>query len=265
MPLKAVIFDIGGVVARSPFVAISQYECDHGLPENYINGLIMASGHQGAWQKFERGEMDLFSFYEGFTRDLSDAQRGNDWYRAYCRRKHVEIPPLPSSLKVDGRELFGSMMRAAGTFDPHIVNAIQRIKAHGKHKVIALTNNFSKQSEDPEHPIPQSELEFLGWESGATTPQLVQMFDDFCDSSVERKRKPDPDFYLIACRRNGLQPQDCIFLDDIKMNLKPAMALGMETIHVRIGATLEAVQELEAKLGIDLTTSVRDTDTVAKL
>ena len=30
-------------------------------------------------------------------------------------------------------------------------------------------------------------------------------------------RKPDPEFYLLACKRNGLEPKDCVFLDDLGM------------------------------------------------
>ena len=29
--------------------------------------------------------------------------------------------------------------------------------------------------------------------------------------------KPDPAFYKLACQRNGLEPQECIFLDDLGM------------------------------------------------
>lgn len=46
-----------------------------------------ARGHQGAWQRFERGELALFSFYEAFGRDLSDTVNGNLWYKDYCKKK----------------------------------------------------------------------------------------------------------------------------------------------------------------------------------
>lgn len=103
--------------------------------------------------------------------------------------------------------------------------------AAGKHKLIALTNNFSKVD------IPPKEWEFLGWGDGATPNHLRELFDDFCDSSdlgmrfVEltisrlwRKslikikiRKPERGFYLLACERNGIKPSEAIFLDDIGM------------------------------------------------
>ncbi|TFK42732.1 HAD-like domain-containing protein [Crucibulum laeve] len=245
--LKAVIFDIGGVVMRSPFIAIAAYERKHGIPENYLNCSIMERGPQGAWQRFERGEIELLPFYEAFSQDLSDTANGNIWYKDYCRRKQIECSKLPDKLDINGRDLFGSMMRESGTYDLHIRQAILRIKAQGKHKVVALTNNFAKIA------VPPEELAFLGWDEGVIPNHLRDLFDDFCDSSALGMRKPEPEFYLLACKRNGVQPEEAIFLDDIGLNLKAAKKLGMETIHVPIGGTLEAVKQLEAKIGIDLT------------
>jgi len=175
------------------------------------------------------------------------------WYAAYCKRRGIECPALPQHLNVDGRELFGSMMRESGVYDGHMLRAIRRIRAAGKHRIIALTNNFARAS--TENPIPPSELAFLGWDLGATPSTLRGLFDDFCDSSELGARKPEPRFYTIALERNGLAPQQTVFLDDIGINLRAARELGMETIHVPIGGTLAAVKKLEAKLGIDLTSN----------
>lgn len=245
--LQAVIFDIGGVVLRSPFIAIATYERKLGVPENYINCSIVERGSQGAWQKFERGELPLFDFYEAFGRELSDTVKGNKWYKAYCLRKGIQVPALPKTLKVNGRDLFGAMMRGANAYDHHILQAIHRIRACGKFRVIALTNNFAKAQ------VSAAESKFLGWEDGPTPDSLRSLFDDFCDSSTLGMRKPELEFYLLACKRNNINPTQAIFLDDIGINLKAAKALGMETIHVSIGKTLEAVKALEIKLGIDLT------------
>ncbi|TFK29786.1 HAD-like protein, partial [Coprinopsis marcescibilis] len=235
---KAVIFDIGGVVMKSPFIAIAAYEREQGLPENYINTSIVGHGSNGAWQRFERGEIDLSTFYPAFSRDLSDVVKGNTWYKAYCERRKIRCPILPEKLDIDGRELFGSMMRTSQGYDPHIKEAILRIRAEGKHKVIALTNNFARVD------IPETERDFLGWKEGPTPKHLLDLFDDFCDSSTLGMRKPEAGFYLAACKRNSIEPKDAIFLDDIGINLKAASELGMDTIHVQIGRTLEATKEL---------------------
>ena len=48
-------------------------------------------GPSGAWQRFERGEIPLFTFYEGFGRDLSDTQLGNTWYSEYCKQRGIGV------------------------------------------------------------------------------------------------------------------------------------------------------------------------------
>ncbi|TEB35958.1 HAD-like protein [Coprinellus micaceus] len=249
---KAVIFDIGGVVMRSPFIAIAAYEQNLGLPIDYINTSIVGYGSQGAWQKFERGEIDILDFYPAFGRELSDTVHGNRCYRKYCERKGIPCPQLPETLAVNGRELFGAMMHASQTYDPYIREAILRIRAAGKHRVIALTNNFAKID------VPAAELNFLGWGEGVIPDHLRDLFDDFCDSSALGMRKPEPEFYLVACRRNKIKPTEAIFLDDIGLNLKAAKALGMDTILVQIGKTLEAVKELERRIEMKLIDSKSD-------
>ncbi|KIJ60670.1 hypothetical protein HYDPIDRAFT_98391 [Hydnomerulius pinastri MD-312] len=247
--IKAVIFDIGGVVLRSPFIAIAEYEIEKELPPDYLNVSITSRGSKGAWQRFERGEIPLLEFYPAFGRDLSDTSNGNPWYRDYCARKGFACPTLPEHLEIDGRELFGRMMRISSIYDIHIANAIQRLRAAGKWRLIALTNNFGGHGD---HQIPESELQFLGWQDGPIPKQLRALFDYFYDSSEVGLRKPDPEFYQHACRESSITPEEAVFLDDIGMNLKAARQLGMTTIHVPIGATLEAVKQLEEKLGIDL-------------
>ena len=64
-------------------------------------------------------------------------------------------------------------------------------------------------------------------------------------------RKPEPEFYEIACRLLEVEPADCVFLDDLGVNLKPARAMGMTTIKVEEPGV--ALAELERVLGLVLT------------
>ncbi|KAF9648067.1 HAD-like protein [Thelephora ganbajun] len=262
--IKAVVFDIGGVVCRSPLIAIAGYEREHSIPDNYINCSITRRGSSGAWQRFERGEMELWNFYVTFGQELSDTVLGNVWYREYCVQRGIDCPKLPEKLEIDGRDLFGRMMRTSGEFDPIVVSAIQKLRSLGQYRVFALTNNFTgicssdatRTTGPAGQPPPgfslEEEMKFLGWEQGITPPSLRNLFDDFCDSSVLGMRKPEPEFYLTACLRNGVKPEECVFLDDLGMNLKAAKALGMQTIRVPIGGSVEAIKSLESILGIDL-------------
>lgn len=74
------------------------------------------------------------------------------------------------------------------------------------------------------------------------------MFDVVVESSVVGLRKPDPRIYLLACDKLGVRPDQCVFLDDIGVNLKSAQQVGMATIRVPLEDVggLQALRELEA-------------------
>lgn len=79
---------------------------------------------------------------------------------------------------------------------------------------------------------------------------VMAKFDHLVESSKVGIRKPESGFYEIACELAGVSPAECVFLDDLGINLKPARAMGMTTIKVT-GAQ-QAIEALEGVLGIAL-------------
>ena len=63
-------------------------------------------------------------------------------------------------------------------------------------------------------------------------------------------RKPDAEIYVLAAESVGLEPEACVFVDDLPGNLKPAAQLGMATVHHAEAA--DTVAELERLLGVPL-------------
>jgi putative hydrolase of the HAD superfamily len=61
-------------------------------------------------------------------------------------------------------------------------------------------------------------------------------------------RKPEPRFYEIACEMLNVTPKECVFLDDLGVNLKPAAAMGMTTIKVT--SSTQAISDLSKILGL---------------
>src|SRR5262249_20372475 len=49
--LRAVIFDLGGVVLGSPLHAIAHYEREIGIPSGHVNRVVGARGAEGAWAR----------------------------------------------------------------------------------------------------------------------------------------------------------------------------------------------------------------------
>jgi epoxide hydrolase-like predicted phosphatase len=81
--------------------------------------------------------------------------------------------------------------------------------------------------------------------------QLGRLFDTWVISGVEGVRKPDPAIYALVLERIDLEAADCVFVDDLPGNLKPARELGMGTVAHR-GDTAATLDEIERFLGISL-------------
>ncbi|WP_019819220.1 HAD-IA family hydrolase [Saccharomonospora saliphila] len=85
---------------------------------------------------------------------------------------------------------------------------------------------------------------------GEVRARLTGRFDTLVFSGEVGCAKPDPEIYLMAARRLGLAPGDCVFVDDAYGNVAGAVATGMAGVHhVTVEETLG---ELSALLpGID--------------
>jgi putative hydrolase of the HAD superfamily len=79
---------------------------------------------------------------------------------------------------------------------------------------------------------------------------VLSLFDGIVESSRVGVRKPDPRFYELACKQLDVTAPECVFLDDLGVNLKPARALGMTTI--KVVDPDDAIAELEAVVGFPL-------------
>jgi putative hydrolase of the HAD superfamily len=134
-----------------------------------------------------------------------------------------------------GHELDGRLVleRLAGEIRPNMVNAIRTCGT--KYKTACLTNNFTR-------------AEAILSEEVA---EVYSLFDAILESRVLGVRKPDPRFYELACEALDVRPGECVFLDDLGVNLKPARALGMQTIKVTDPDV--ALAELGALTGLSLT------------
>ena len=73
-------------------------------------------------------------------------------------------------------------------------------------------------------------------------------FDAVIESSKVGVRKPDPKIYRMMCDLLGVEPQACVYLDDLGVNCKPAAALGMTAI--KVVSEQQLLDDLEKALGL---------------
>ena len=210
---RAVLWDFGGVILSSPFEAFNRYEAEIGLPKDFIRSLNARNGDTNAWAKMERSEVSLEGFVELFEEEAR--QQGH---------------------KLDGWRILQSL---SGDIRPQMVEALRRCSR--AFRVACITNNM-KHGEGPGMARSADKAKDVA--------EIMMLFEHVVESSKIGLRKPDPRIYQHACDLLGVQPEECVYLDDLGINLKPARALGMRTI--KVGDPDVAIDELQAMVGIAL-------------
>ena len=217
--IRAVLFDFGGVILSSPFEAFNRYEAEAGLPRDTIRQINAMNPDTNAWAHFERGEVSVARFKERF-----------------------EAEARALGFDVDAQRVVDALR---GVIRPAMVEALRRCAAN--FKTAMLTNNFKPPSgSGTEAMVTQPAIDG----DGQSLDEIHALFDEIIESSVVGVRKPEPRFYEIACERLEVEPFECVFLDDLGINLKPARAMGMRTIKV-VDPDV-ALVELETITGLDL-------------
>ena len=205
--IKAVFWDFGGVITSSPFESFNKYETKNNLPQDFLRLVNSTSPDSNAWAKLERSEIDLDEF--------------NDLFMDESGKLGHSIP---------GKEVIALLK---GEVRPQMISALKSIK--DKLILACLTNNIQAMDKEFEGNVSAS----------GKHDEVMQLFDFVVESSKVNVRKPDPDFYLLACKKANIIPDEAIFLDDLGINLKPAKELGMKTIKViDPDAALDELQSL---------------------
>jgi putative hydrolase of the HAD superfamily len=113
-PVRAVLWDFGGVITTSPFDAFRAYEDARGLEPGFIRRLNATNPDTNAWARFERSEVDAAGFAALFEAEAAAAGG-----------------------KVDAGELLALMRTEVR---PEMVRAVERCR--GRVRTGLLTNNF---------------------------------------------------------------------------------------------------------------------------
>ncbi len=71
-----------------------------------------------------------------------------------------------------------------------------------------------------------------GCEAFLANHGLIELFEGFAYSDEVGKNKTNPDIYLLAANRLGLEPTDCIVFEDIYPALKGVRAANMRFVAV---------------------------------
>ena len=74
-------------------------------------------------------------------------------------------------------------------------------------------------------------------------PEVDELFEVVVDSAFVGVRKPDPEIYSLTLERlGGVEPERCVFVDDLDVNCETARDLGMTA--VRFESADQAIPEI---------------------
>ena len=196
---QAVIFDVGGVLLGSPFLAALKWAKDWDLPRAALEKLfgeysrtVRPSEQPPMWHEVECGRVALAEFVEHMGLVLG--------------------PELPRGHKARGLTASDFDPFAEAEPIPIMIELAEEIRDSGIRTAI-LTNNVR---------------EWRQWRDRLP----IERFDPVIDSCEVGVRKPDQAIYSLICSRIGIAPKDCLFLDDHPENVQAALAFGFDALQV---------------------------------
>jgi putative hydrolase of the HAD superfamily len=202
------LWDFGGVILSSPFEAFNRYESGKGLPLDFIRTVNSTNPDSNAWALLERSDISPAEFDSQFASESEALGH-----------------------RIPGADVLALL---SGDVRPNMVAALDHVIASG-FLTACLTNNVVVTAPDP---TPRQ----------AEVAAIMKKFNHVVESSKVGCRKPEPRFYEIACELLNVSPTECVFLDDLGINLKPAAAMGMRTI--KVGKPDIALEELSGHIGL---------------
>jgi putative hydrolase of the HAD superfamily len=202
--IKAIVSDFGGVVTQPLLDGFKRAHAHLGIP-------IEALGEAMKLTAARNPEPPLWTLERG--------QMTEHDFIAGLEAALGEILGRPVSL--DG---YGTLLM--GELEPNepLLARYRELRAQGVRLAI-LTNNVREW-----HDI---------WR---TAFQIDELFELVVDSAFEGTRKPEPRIYELTLARLGLAAPDCVFIDDVEVNVTAARELGFHAIHFR--TTEEVLEEL---------------------
>lgn len=196
-----------------------------------VGGVLLTSPFE-AFAHYEAGR----GLPHGFIRTVNTHNPDDN---AWARLERSELSPQDFDAvfaeesaalghRVPGADVLGLL---EGALRPRMVAALHAVQAAG-YRTACLTNNV------------------LGEQRRPDVVAVLASFDLVLESSKVGLRKPQTAFYDLACAGLGVAPTECVFLDDLGINLKPAAAMGMRTI--KVADPDQAIADLSSTLSLAL-------------
>ncbi len=199
-PIRALVFDFGGVISKTLFETHASTEARLGLPDGSLTWRgPFAEGDDALWEAMQRQELSERAYWLTRARQVGTLV-GQEWdaMAAFVRAARGDADP-------------------AEWIRPEAVETIAHAKARGLRLAI-LSNELDL---------------FYGEDFSANLP-LLQEFEVLIDATYTQILKPDPRAFGLVAAALDLPLSACLFIDDQAKNIKGAQDLGMPHVHFNV-------------------------------
>jgi putative hydrolase of the HAD superfamily len=208
--IRAVISDFGGVLTNRLIEAFAAFQDETGISmEQLGRAMQRVAERDGEYPLFrlERGEISEREFLDDLSWGLED-----------------ELGHRPRLHRF--REIYFDALHA----NEPMLDLMRELRDRGMRMAI-LTNNVREWEELWRSKLP-----------------LDEIFEVIVDSAWVGMRKPERDIYLLTIERlgDGLEPTDCLFVDDNQLNVEAARELGMTAVQFH--STEQAITDIRAAI-----------------
>ena len=215
-PYRAVLFDFGGVLTAPLGERFARFFIETGVdPDRFRDVIAEAYAPLGP----EPGD----AHRSGAVADLETGRLPVAEFEVHLAAELSVGLDEPLPAEGLARRIFGDLET-----DPEMLDVVDSIRSRGF--ATALVSNT--------------------WGEAPAIREVTGAFDTIVLSHEEGCRKPEPRIYLLAAARLGIEPEECVFVDDIPTNVEGAEAVGMAgVLHRHASLT---VPRLETLLGAGL-------------
>lgn len=189
--LTTLVVDYGGVLTTSLDASFRAFVDRHDVDGAHLREVVMGAGAEGEPSTMQLIETGSISLDE-FEAELARRLRTRSG----------------GTLAAEG--LVRAMFAGARP-DETMLGAVRRAREHGLRTGL-LSNSWGNRQQ----------YDF---------PHFDTLFDAVVISGEVGLRKPDPDIYLLMARELGVAPEQCVFVDDIAVNVRAAAGVGMCGVH----------------------------------
>jgi putative hydrolase of the HAD superfamily len=210
VPIRAVISDFGGVLTTPLLNSFIAFQDQTGISgETLGRAMQRIATRDGAHPLFELEKGNLTE--PAFLAQVSEALEPELGHRPEMHRF---------------KEIYFEALKP----NERMIELMRELRARG-YRMALLTNNVREWEPYWRSMLPVDDI-----------------FEVVIDSGFVGMRKPEPEIYELTLERlgDGIGASDCLFVDDVEVNIQAARDLGMTAVHFR--ESEQAIGEIESAL-----------------